>query len=66
MDPEFPQPASPADSDPVAVELARARERLLDLTLRNRLLNFRPTRRTTIPVVDELPWKVWELLRNHT
>ena len=48
--------------DPVASELHRARERLLDLTLRNRLLNFRPTRRTTIRIVDELPAEVWRLL----
>ena len=49
-------------SDPVLQELARARERLLDLTLRNRLLNFRPTKRTTIAVVDELPAQVWRLM----
>ena len=48
--------------DPVRNELERARQRLVDLTLRNRLLNFRPTRRTTIPVVDELPGQVWHLL----
>jgi len=49
-------------SDPIADELARARQRLLDLSLRNRLLNFRPTRRTTVRVVDELPGEVWRLL----
>lgn len=48
--------------DSVRKELERARQRLVDLTLRNRLLNFRPTRRTTISVVDELPGQVWHLL----
>ena len=33
----------------------KARERLLDLTLNNRLLNYRPSRRRTIQVVDEIP-----------
>jgi len=46
----------------VVGELTRARQRLLDLTLRNRLLNFRPTRRTTVEIVDELPGEVWRLL----
>jgi len=48
--------------DSVRREIERARQRLVDLTLRNRLLNFRPTRRTTISVVDELPGQVWHLL----
>ena len=48
--------------DPVSSELTRARQRLVDLTLRNRLLNFRPTRRTTIRIVDELPGQVWRML----
>ena len=43
-------------------QLARARERLLDLTGRNRLLNFRPAKRTSVRVVDELPSQVWQLL----
>jgi DhnA family fructose-bisphosphate aldolase class Ia len=48
--------------DPVSAELARARERLLDPTMRNRLLNFRPTRRTTVQIVDELPARHSDLL----
>jgi len=40
-------------------ELEQARERLLDLTMRNRLLNFRPTKRSTILVVDEVPREVY-------
>jgi hypothetical protein len=43
-------------------ELAQARELLLDLSLRNRLLNYRPTRRTSVPIVDELPDQVWRIL----
>ncbi len=51
-----------ATDDEVRRQLSKARERLLDLTMRNRLLNFRPTKRTTIRVVDELPGQVWQLL----
>lgn len=35
--------------------LERMRRRLLDLTNRNRLLNFRETRSSTLKVVDEIP-----------
>ena len=48
--------------DAVQAQLDAARNRLLDLTLRNRLLNFRPTRRTTIQIVDEIPAEIWKLL----
>ena len=43
-------------------QLQTARERLLDLTLRNRLLNFRPSKRRTIQVVDEIPKEVFDIL----
>ena len=43
-------------------ELIQARELLLDLSLRNRLLNYRPTRRTSVPIIDELPDQVWQIL----
>ena len=49
-------------NDAVQAQLDAARNRLLDLTLRNRLLNFRPTRRTTIQIVDEIPAEIWKLL----
>ncbi|MBE3120200.1 MAG: DUF4011 domain-containing protein, partial [Candidatus Atribacteria bacterium] len=50
-----------ADAD-VRSQLEKARKQLLDITLRNPLLNFRPRKRTTIQVVDELPNHVWQLL----
>ena len=43
-------------------QLQAARQRLLDLTMRNRLLNFRPTKRKTIQVVDEIPREVFDIL----
>ena len=43
-------------------QLQTVRERLLDLTLRNRLLNFRPSRRRTIQVVDEIPKEIFNIL----
>lgn len=42
----------------------RLRTRLLDLTLRNRLLNFRHTNRATLRAVDELPDALWTRLRD--
>lgn len=46
----------------VLSQLAKARERLLDLTMRNRLLNYVPTKRQTIRIVDERPEEIWRLL----
>ncbi len=43
-------------------QLELARERLLDLTMRNRLLNYRPTRLKTVHVVDEAPGEVFDIL----
>lgn len=42
--------------------LERMRRRLLDLTNRNRLLNFRHTKRSSLRVVDEVPDQLFELL----
>ena len=44
--------------------LNRIRPRLLDLTLRNPLLNFRGGRGNAIPIVDELPRLVVQVLDN--
>ncbi len=43
-------------------QLEIARGKLLDLSLRNRLLNFRPTRRRSIRVIDEVPAEVYDIL----
>lgn len=43
-------------------QLQSARERLLDLTLRNRLLNFRPSKRRTIQIVNEIPKEIFNIL----
>lgn len=40
-------------------ELEKARQKLLDLTLRNRLINFTPTKTSTIKVIDEVPREVY-------
>jgi hypothetical protein len=39
-----------------------ARQNLLDLTMRNQLLNFRPTKARTIRVLDEVPKEIYDLL----
>jgi len=49
-------------TDRVARELQQARQSLMDMTMRNRLLHFRPTLRTTIRIIDELPAELWRLL----
>lgn len=43
-------------------QLQNARERLLDLTLRNRLLNYQISKLRTIQVIDEIPKEVFEIL----
>jgi very-short-patch-repair endonuclease len=45
-----------------AEQLALARQKLLDLTLRNRLLNYRPSKVRSITVVDESPAEVFDAL----
>jgi hypothetical protein len=46
----------------IEVQLEQARRSLLDLTLRNRLLNFREATSLTIKIVDELPDEVFRIL----
>ena len=46
----------------ITSQIEAARRSLLDLTMRNRLLNFRPNKRRTIRVVDGLPNDVYEML----
>ena len=43
-------------------QLQAARQRLLDLTGRNRLLNYRPSKRRTIHVIDEIPKEIFDIL----
>jgi hypothetical protein len=66
--PEPRAPAAPHPGPPGAAEarLAAAgdgwRRKLLDLTKRNRALNFRPARVSTVTVVDERPAEVFRQL----
>ncbi|EHK66625.1 DUF3320 domain-containing protein [Achromobacter arsenitoxydans] len=53
LDPEFVISLEPADDTPEG-RLAKWKSRLLDLTLRNRLLNFKPTKSTLPLVVPDL------------
>lgn len=43
----------------VESEITRARQNLLDLTMRNRLLNYRPSKVRSIRIVEELPSEVY-------
>lgn len=43
-------------------QIESARRSLLDLSMRNRLLNYRPNKSRSIRVVDELPNEVYEIL----
>jgi hypothetical protein len=46
----------------LAAEIARFRERLLDLTNRNPLLNYRKSKSRTLQIIDELPDQVFSRL----
>ena len=46
----------------IAAQLQAARQNLLELTGRNRLLNFRPSKRRSIQVIDEIPKEVFDIL----
>src|SRR6266480_2266069 len=46
----------------VAAALDHWKRRLLDLSKRNRALNFRPTKVSTVPIVDEQPAEVFRHL----
>ena len=46
-------------------QLEAARRKLLDLTMRNRLLNYRPSKARTIKVVDEVPKEIYDILVLH-
>jgi len=43
-------------------ELAKLRQNLLDLTMRNSLLNYRPSKVRAIRIVDEIPREVFDIL----
>ena len=47
---------------PVAQQLEESRQDVLDLSLRNSLLNFRPSKRLGAPVVDELSREIFRIL----
>src|SRR3989304_1657422 len=46
----------------IVEQIALARKSLLDLTMRNRLLNFRPNKARSIRVIDEVPSEVYDIL----
>jgi len=55
-------PAAPADDARIAAALDNWKRRLLDLSKRNRALNFRMTRASTVAIVDEQPAEVFRRL----
>ena len=46
----------------VADHLEDARKKLLDLTLRNRLINYRPTKARSLRIINEDPLDIYEIL----
>lgn len=52
----------PSAMDEIAKKLDQARRSLLDLTRRNRLINFKPRGRTSLQIVDEIPAEVFRIL----
>ncbi|HEU0298807.1 MAG TPA: DUF3320 domain-containing protein [Longimicrobium sp.] len=55
-------PAAPTDDARVAASLENWKRKLLDLSKRNRALNFRMTRASTVAIVDERPAEVFRRL----
>jgi superfamily I DNA and/or RNA helicase/very-short-patch-repair endonuclease len=54
------------DNNTAAVALENLRKRLLDLTARNRLINFRHTKRGSLRIIDELPNQLAEKMLAET
>jgi len=54
--------AAPAPSPTVRAKLEQVRRSLLDLSRRNRLLNYRPTGHGALPITDERPDQIYALL----
>ena len=52
----------PSDSTSIDEQLNRARRELLDLTLRNSLLNFRSSKARGLRIVDESPREIFKIL----
>lgn len=55
-------PPDPREGERVAASAENWRRKLLDLSRRNRLLNFKPTKVSTISIVDEQPAEVFRQL----
>ena len=58
--------SSPDSSDPIKEGLEQLRKRLLDLSKRNKLLNFRHSIKSCLRVVDELPDELFKHLKDGT
>ena len=57
-----PASSSEDTGDPIVDKIERTRTELLDLSLRNPLLNYRPLRSRGVEVVDEIPAAVFDFL----
>jgi very-short-patch-repair endonuclease len=55
-------PPEPAASESVRAQVEMLRRKLLDLTLRNRMLNYRPSKRLGITVLGESSFEVHRML----
>ena len=62
FEPEAKPAASGPDDTRVAASLDNWKRKLLDVSKRNRALNFRPTKATTLLIVDEQPAEVFRAL----
>ena len=62
MNSEPPRGDIAQQSRSISTQLNQARAELLDLTLRNALLNFRPSKTRGLTIIDEIPREVFRLL----
>ncbi len=55
-------PSTPASAESVRAQIEALRKKLLDLSLRNRMLNYRPSKRLGVTVVGESSFEVHRML----
>ena len=48
----------------ITKELLKIRKKLLDLSMRNRFLNYRPTKSRTLNIIDVIPREIYNILVN--
>ena len=51
-----------SEKEEIGSQVESLRQNLLDLSMRNSLINFKPSKRRTIRIVDEIPREIYDIL----